>query len=101
MIKAIEFDFPGNSDAQALLFEEIETTAETQEKKPQQAAFVDVLSGTNSELNTNKTASNSKPVNAESEQLEEDENKDEPVELLLDFVENKGTVWKIESDGQK
>ena len=90
--KAIEFDFPGNSDAQALLYEEIKTENIDDDEKPQPAAIVDAQD----ELETNKTENiteyleNDAPQNAE-EQLEEDE---EPLELLLDFVETKGLKLK-------
>ena len=90
--KAIEFDFPGNSDAQALLYEEIKTENIDDDEKPQPAAIVDAQD----ELETNKTENiteyleNDAPQNAE-EQLKEDE---EPLELLFDFVEAKGLKLK-------
>ena len=92
--KAIEFDFPGNSDAQALLYEKIKTENldDDEKNKPQPAAIVDIKD----ELETNKTENiveyleNEVLENAQ-EQHEEDE---EPLELLLDFVENKGIELK-------
>lgn len=82
--KAIEYDFPGNSDAQALLYEEITTQNMDDDEKPQPAAIVD----TKDEFETNKTEVEylRNDVDAK-EQLEESE---EPLELLLDFIESKG-----------
>ncbi|CBY18644.1 unnamed protein product [Oikopleura dioica] len=81
--KAIEYDFPGNSDAQALLYEEITTENIDDDEKPQPAAIVD----TKDEFETNKTEVEylRNDVDAK-EQLEESE---EPLELLLDFIESK------------
>ena len=54
MNQAIDFDFPGNSDAQAILYEKIE--APVFEEKPRPAAVVDVPADTNAEPNNNKTS---------------------------------------------
>ena len=89
--KAIEFDFPGNSDAQALLYEEIKTVNIDNDAKPQPAAIVDAKDG----LENNKTENivENDVLEKLEEQLEEDE---EPLELLLDFVESKGLKLKHE-----
>jgi hypothetical protein len=92
--KAIEFDFPGNSDAQALLYEEIKTKNIDDDEKPQPAVIVDAKD----ELENNKTEKvieylENDVLKNTQEQLEEEE---EPLELLLDFVESKGLKLKRE-----
>ena len=67
-----------------MLYEEITTENIDDDEKPQPAAIVD----TKDEFETNKTEVEylRNDVDAQ-EQLEEDE---EPLELLLDFIESKG-----------